>query len=99
MVSGRRENPAGKSSGVGDREGGHVAYEVAENPEGGLQGVEELLRGGKTSRVNLEGDGVPGADGRGQGGDGNSPATRDTKGSSNTSRGEDMLSGQDLTAP
>ena len=31
-VAGRRENPAGESSGVGFREGGPKAYGVAENP-------------------------------------------------------------------
>ena len=46
-----------------------------------------------------EGDGVPGADRWGRGGDGNSPATRDTEGSRNTSRGEDMASGQEPAAP
>ena len=65
-VSGQRENPAGKSSRVGIKEGDPEASGVAENPRGDCQGfvggvelprgidtpgVEELLRGGKTSGV------------------------------------------------
>ena len=42
---------------------------------------------------------MPGAEGRGQGGDGNYPATRDTKGSGNTSMREEMASEQDPAAP
>ena len=40
-----------------------------------------------------------GEDGHGQGGDGNSPATRDTKGNTATRRVEDMASGQEPKAP
>ena len=113
-VSSRRETPAGESSGVGYGEGGCKASGVAENPWGDRQGVgggvesprgtdnpgvEELPRGDKTSGVTPEGDVVPGADGRGQGGDGNSPATRDTEGRRNTRRGEEMEIDQDLSAP
>ena len=113
-VSSRQETPAGESSGVGYGEGGCKASGVAKNPRGNCQGVgggvesprgtdnpgvEELPRGDKTSGVTPEGNRVPGADGRGQGGDGNSPATRDTKGRSNTSRGEEMEIDQDLAAP
>ena len=39
-------------------------------------GVEGLPRGDETSRVTPDGDGVPGEDGRGQGGDGNPSTTR-----------------------
>ena len=52
--------------------------------------VEEFPRGCKTSVVTLEGNRMPGADRQGPGGDENFPATRDTKGSSNISRGEEM---------
>ena len=38
-ISGRRENPGPKSSGVGIREGILEASGVAEKPEGDLQGV------------------------------------------------------------
>ena len=62
-------------------------------------GVEYLLLGDKTSGVTLEGNIVPGADGWGWGGDGNSPATRDTDGSGNTIRGEEIASGQEPAAP
>ena len=102
-VAVRRENPIGKSSGVRDREGGPEASGVAENPgvdrqgvAGGVElprgtkipGVEELPRGDETSVVTFEGDGVTEVDGRGRGGDGKSPATRETKKSSNDSRRE-----------
>ena len=62
-------------------------------------GVKELTRGDKTSGVTLKGDGVPEADTRGRGGDGNSPAIQDTGGSSNISRGEEMVSGQEPAPP
>ena len=42
---------------------------------------------------------MPGADEWGKVKYGNSPATQDTKGSGNTSRGEEMASRQDLAAP
>ena len=61
-------------------------------------GVEELPQEGETSRVTLEGDGVPGADGQGQERDINSPSTRYTEGSSNTSRRENMSSRQEPAA-
>ena len=47
-VSGQWENPAGKSSGIRDGEGGPKASGVAENPEVDCQGVGggvELPRG------------------------------------------------------
>ena len=81
-VAGRRENPAGKSSGVGVREGTPEASRVAKTPGGDRQGVgggvelprgtntpgvEELPWGNQTSGVTLEGDKVPGEDGQGQG--------------------------------
>ena len=87
---------------------------MAKNPEGDLQGVgggvkslrgtnnsgvDELPWGGETSGVTLEGEGVLGTDGRGRGGDGNSSAALDTKGSTTTSRGEEMASGQEPAAP
>ena len=76
-VAGRWENPASKSSRVGDREGGDKAFGVGENPGGNRQGgrggvesprgtntagVEELPWGDETSGVTLEGDRVPGSD-------------------------------------
>ena len=93
-VSGRRENPADNSLGVGIREGGPEASGVAETPGGDLQGVggvvdsprgidtpgvEELSRWEENSIVTPKGDVVLGADGRGRGGDGNSPATGETE--------------------
>ena len=99
---------------MGDIEGGLEAYGVAENPGGDCQGVgggvesprgtntprvEELPWGDENSGVTLEVDGVQGAEGQGRGWDGNPPATRDTKGSGDTSRGEEMASGQEPTAP
>ena len=75
---------------MGNREGGREASGGAENCGGNQQGVvggvellqgidtpgvEELPQGGKTSGVTLEGEGVPGEDGRAQGGDGNPPDT------------------------
>ena len=90
----RRENPAGESSGVGGREGGHKFSIEAVNPRGDRQGLvgvvespqgidtsrmEELLQGGENSGVPSKGEGVPGEDGRGYGGDGNPPTTRATK--------------------
>ena len=88
-----------------DREGSRETFEVSENPGRDRQGVggvveslrvtdtpvvEEFPRGCKTSVVTLEGNRMPGADRQGPGGDENFPATRDTKGSSNISRGEEM---------
>ena len=61
--------------------------------------VEEFPRGDETSRVTPKGDRVPGADGRWQGRDRNSPATRDTGGSDNNSRVEKMANGQEPEAP
>ena len=52
-VTGRREKPAGKSSGVGEREGAPTASRVAENPGGHCQGVGggvKLPRGTDTYR-------------------------------------------------
>ena len=42
---------------------------------------------------------MPEADGSGQGGDGNSPANRDTQGSGHNTHGYEMASRQELTAP
>ena len=53
-VSGRKENPSGKYSGVGDGEGGPNASVVAENPRRyfqGVGGVVKFLRGTDTPRV------------------------------------------------
>ena len=57
--------------------------------------VEELPQGDENSRVTPKGNIIPVVEGQGQGGDGNSPATRDTKGSGNNSRGGEMESGQE----
>ena len=62
-------------------------------------GVEDFSQGDKTSGVTPKGDGVAGPDRRGWGGDGKSPSTRDTEGSRNTRRGEEIASGKDLAAP
>ena len=112
-VAVQKENPASKSSGVGDREGVPETSGVAENPQGGCQGVgrgvklprgtdthgvEELPRGNETSGVTLKGNGVPGMDGRGQGGNGNSSDSRDAKGNTTTSYREEMASRQDPAA-
>ena len=91
-ASGVAENSGGDFQGVGG--GGIKSSRVTNNP-----GVEELLRGGETSEVTLEGDRVPEMDGWGPGGDGNSPATRDTKGNTATSRGKKMSSGQEPVVP
>ena len=95
---------------MGDREGAPKASGVAENSGGDCQGVgggvksprgtdtpgvEELLWGDKTSGVIPEGDGVTGTGRQERGGDRNSPATRGTEGSTNTSRGEEMKSNQE----
>ena len=84
---------AHESSGVGDEEGAREASGVAENPQGSRQGVgggvnlpqgtstpkvAELPRGDKTPRVTTAGEGEPGEDGRGRGGDENPPTTRAT---------------------
>ena len=53
-VAGRWENLSGESSDVGDREGGHEASGVAENPEGDRQGVG----GGVKSPQGIEKPGV-----------------------------------------
>ena len=86
---------AGESSGVGGEEGGRKAYRVAENLGGERQGVQggvklpqgidtpgvtELPRGDETPRVATEGEGVPGEDGRGQGGDGTPPCHQSNQG-------------------
>ena len=57
--------------------------------------MEELPRGDKTSVVTLKSNIEPGTDEWGQGGNRNSPATRDSKGSSKTSRGEEMANEQE----
>ena len=105
---------ASESSGMGSRESCPEASGVAESPRGDRQGVgggielsmgththrvEELPRGEETSRATLEGNGCTWADGWGQGGDRNSPATQDTEGRSNISRGYEMLSRQEPAAP
>ena len=68
---------------------------LVESPRGtNTPRVEELPRGGETSRVTLEGDGVPGADRQGRGGYRKSSATQDIKSTTNTRRGEYMVSVQ-----
>ena len=62
-------------------------------------GVEELPREDGNSGVTLEGNGVPGVDGWGRGGVGNSPSTRETKGRNKTSHKGEMANGQDPEAP
>ena len=85
---------AHESSGVGDEEGGREASGVAENPRGNHQGVgggvelpqgidtpgvAEFPWGDKTPGVSTKGEGVPGEDERGRGGDVTPPATRSTE--------------------
>ena len=80
-VASRRENPSGDYSGVGIREGAPKDSGVTENPGGdrnGVGGGVELPRGidtprveefpweGETTKVTPEGDGVRGANERGQ---------------------------------
>ena len=87
---------------------------MAENPRGDCQGavgvfespkgintprVEELPREEENSRVAPEGDRVLGVDGRGGGGDENSPATRDTEASGDSSSGKEMASGPGPATP
>ena len=61
------ENPGGDRQGVG---GGVELPRGINTPR-----VEELPQGDETFKVTPEGDGVPGADGQGRGGDRKSPAT------------------------
>ena len=61
--------------------------------------VEELPQGDETSEVTLEGDRVPGADGSGRVGDGNSSVTQDAEGSTATCRGEEIESEMEPAAP
>ena len=75
---------------MGERKWGPEASRVVENPREDCHGVgggvellrgtdtsvvEELPQGDETSGLNLKGNGVPGTDGRGRGGEGNSSAT------------------------
>ena len=75
-------------------EGGSSIPRVINTP-----GVEEIPWGDKTSGVTSEGDVVPGEDGRGQEGDGNSPTTRDTEASGDSGSGEEITSGMGKAAP
>ena len=112
-VSGRWENTSVKTSRVEETEGDPEASGVAGTPgvdrQGVVGGVEstkgidthevgELPWGDKTSGVTLEGDGVPGTDGLGWGGDGKYPATHETKGTTVTRHGEDMSGGKEPAA-
>ena len=83
-VSGVALNPGGDCQGVGG------AIELPRGTK--TPGVERFPRGGETSIVTPEGYGVPGGDGRGWGGDENSPATQDTKVAA-TDRGGGKTSG------
>ena len=88
---------------MGSRDGGPKASGVVENPGGDRQGVRggvELPRGTNTPRVEElpggggsgvipEGNRVPREDERGQGRDGNSPATRDIEASGDDRRREE----------
>ena len=74
--------------------------EIAREWEGGSsrQGAStpwsgRVARGYETSRVTLDRDGILGEDGRGQGGDRNSPATRYTEASGDSSSDKEMASG------
>ena len=55
-------------------------------------GVEELPRGDETAGVTPEGDGVPGEDGWGLGGDGNSLNTQETEASGDSGSDKEMTS-------
>ena len=113
-VAGRRENPSGKSSVVGVREGIREASGVAENSGGGGQivgggvklpqvidtpVVEELPRGNETYGMSTKGGGVPGEDRRVQGGDRNPPTTQETKAFGSSGSDKGMTSGPGLLAP
>ena len=79
------ENSGGGRQGV---EGG------VESPLGiDTPGVEELPRGDETSGGTPEGDGVPGEDGWGLGGDGNSLNTQETEASGDSGRDKEITSG------
>ena len=97
----------------GRRRGGGEASRLAENPGedfhwlgGGVESprgndtprVEAFPRGGATSRVTLEGDKVPGTDGRERGGGRNSAFTLETEGSTATCRRREMASEPDPAA-
>ena len=71
------------------------------NSPGGHQHPQSrrVFWGDETSKVTPEGNKVTGAEIQGRGGDGNSPATQDTKGSSIYSRGEEIASRQEPAAP
>ena len=58
-----------------------------------------MPRRDKTSRVTPKGNGVPGEDGRGRGGDGNFPAIQDNKASGYISSGKEMTSKPGPAAP
>ena len=113
-VACRRENPDGDPSGVGNREGGHEASGVAENPGGDRQGVgwvvespqgintpgvEELPREDETFGVPTKGEVVPGEGGGGRGGDGNLPTTRATEASGASGVNKGMMHGLGTTVP
>ena len=61
-------------------------------------GVEELPQGDETSGVTPKGNGVTGTERRGWGGDGNSPATHDTKASGYSGSSKEMASGPGLAS-
>ena len=99
---------------MGGKEGGRKAYRVAENPQGDRQGVqggvelpqgidtprvEELPRGDETPRVATEGEGVPGEDGREQGGDITPLTNRATEESRASGGNEEITRGLGTAAP
>ena len=61
--------------------------------------VEGLPRGEETSKVTPEGNGMPGADEQGWGGDENSLSTRDTEGNAKIWQTVAIASGQGLAVP
>ena len=99
---------------MGYKEGGRKASGVAENPRGNRQivggGVElpqvidipvvaELPRGDENPGVTTKGEGVPGEDVRGQGGDANPPTTRATEARGAGGGDEERMGGPRTSAP
>ena len=90
-ASGVAEKPGGESQGV---HGGVELPQSIDTPR-----VAELPWGGKTPGVTTKGEGVPGEDRRGQGGDGNPPTTRATEACRAGGRDEEKTGGPGTAAP
>ena len=105
---------AHESSGVEDKEGDCKASGVTENLQGyrqgvvggvqlpqgtGTPGVSKLPQGDKNPGVTTVGEGVPGGDGPGRGGDVNSPTTRLTKARGASAGAKERVSGSRTPPP